>query len=237
MHGFKKYLLALVTTVFAGTASAGVCEAPFMHSDGYLSLSGDGLLRVQAQMALSKVRVVNRSECEAFVTGKASFGLMGLPAGSTNLNYWMTVKDGFARFERDIGGGKREVVKGGFDLNLLGLFNYDRIASEQGLTLPEQRFSVHFDKRAQKPVNVHTTIKRLGEPKSISTAAGDQQCYPVQYHRTIAATQASFNGLTMPIPEMKAQVTDWYCPSVQMVMRQESIQNGVPSYIEVKELR
>lgn len=237
MRTLKSQLIGVLLTVFGTVANAGVCEAPFMHDDGYLKLNGSGLLRVQAEMALSQVQVKNANECEAFVTGNASFGLAGLPAGNTTLNYWMTVKDGFARFERDIGEGGRETVKGGFDLNLLGLFNYDQAIHEPGQQLSEQRFSVQFDKRSEEPVAVHTSSKTVGNPKQMSTAAGQHQCFPVQYQRTIAATQASFSGLVMPIPEMTSQVTDWYCPSVQMVMRQDSIQNGVPSYIEVQELR
>lgn len=237
MQRIHSFLFGLTIVLFAGGASAGVCEAPFMHNEGYVNLNGDGLLKVQAQMTLSKVRVIRTNECEAFVTGKASFGLMGLPAGNTHLNYWMVVKDGFARFERDAGDGKREVVKGGFDLNLLGLFNYDQVINKPGQSLPAQRFSVQFDKRAQKPVDVHTTTKTLGQPKAMSTVMGQQQCFPIHYERTIAATQASFSGLVVPIPEIKSQVIDWYCPDVKMVMRQDSVQNGIPSFIEVKELR
>lgn len=237
MRKYRFHLMGAVLMAFSGVASAGVCQAPFMHDAGFLSLNGDGLLRVQAQMQLSNVRVLSDNECEAFVTGDASFGLAGLPAGSSKLNYWMRVKDGMARFERDIGGGQREEVKGGFDLNLLGLFNYDQTIQQTGQQLPAQRFSVQFDKRSQEPVAVHTTAKTVGAPQQLSTVAGDQQCYPIEYQRTIAATQASISGLTLPIPEMRSQVTDWYCPSVQMVMRQDSVQNGVPSYIEVQALR
>ncbi|MCQ9617158.1 hypothetical protein L1889_10995 [Paenalcaligenes niemegkensis] len=237
MQKYKSHLLGVVLACCGTAASAGVCDAPFMHDGGYLSLNGNGLISVQAQMNLSQVRIVNSNECEAFVNGNAAFGLAGLPGGKSKLHYWMSVKDGFARFERDIGGGGREIVKGGFDLNLLGLFNYDQAINAKGQQLPEQRFSVQFDKRSEKPVAVHTTAKTVGDEKEMPTALGPQSCFPIQYHRTVAATQVSISGLVMPIPEMQSEVTDWYCPSVQMVMRQDSVQNGVPSYIEVQEVR
>jgi hypothetical protein len=41
----------------------------------------------------------------------------------------------------------------------------------------------------------------------------------------------------LPIPGMTATVTDWFCPDVSMVMRQDSVQSGVASKVEVTELR
>jgi hypothetical protein len=59
----------------------------------------------------------------------------------------------------------------------------------------------------------------------------------VRYTRVSEATQASINGLVLPIPGMTATVTDWFCPDVSMVMRQDSVQSGVASKVEVTELR
>src|SRR5690606_40245938 len=88
-----------------------------------------------------------------------------------------------------------------------------------------------------QPIVVNTGLKTVGERQTIQTASGSQSCWPIRYTRVIDPTQASFNGLVLPIPGMTSQVTDYFCPDLNMVMKQESTQNGVSSVVEVTKIK
>lgn len=232
-------LVAMAAAIAPSSASAAVCGAPFMHEGGYTELQGSGALRLGASLNFTQVNKVSEQECEARVTGTATYGLAGLPEGQSELDYFMTVRDGHAAFERREADGSRRPVEGKFDLRMLGLFTYDQPVTRVGQAFPEMKFQINVDRKAVQtgPIGVHTGVKRAGEPQVISTAAGEQQCWPIQYTRTIDSVQASFSGIVVPIPEMVSTVTDWYCPELNMVMKQESQQSGLTSVVEVTELR
>jgi hypothetical protein len=44
-------------------------------------------------------------------------------------------------------------------------------------------------------------------------------------------------GMVLQIPSIQSQVTDWFCPSTNLVMKQEIEHSGQKSVIEVKVLR
>jgi len=232
-------LAFLFIGLHAGSAAAGLCDAPFMHDQGKVRLDGSGALRLGADLSFSEVKKSSQGECQARVRGTATFGLAGLPAGKSDLDYWMTLRNGQASFERQTEQGGREPVQGKFDLRMLGLFSYGEPITKAGQTFPARKFQVNVDHKGvdAKPVVVHTGAKTVGEKASIQTAAGTQSCWPINYSRVIEATQASFSGLVLPIPEIRSTVTDWFCPELNMVMRQESRQQGVSSTVEVSELK
>lgn len=221
-----------------GTARAGLCDVPFMRDGGQVQLTGSGFLAMGADLAFSDVTKSGGDHCSARVRGQASVALAGLPASKPNIDYVMTVRDGRASFQRDDGRGGLEPVKGSFDLRLVGLFSYDRNALREGQTFPRQDFQIQLDKRAQtNPLRIHTGTKTVGAAQTIETALGRHECWPIRYQREIEPTQASFSGISLPLPGVNAQVTDWYCPEVQMVMKQESVQNGVASLVDVTQLK
>ncbi len=230
-------LLALALTSTA--AYAGLCEAPFMHDGGQAQLSGSGGMQLGADLSFSDVRKDGADSCEARVQGTATFGMAGLPPGKSSLDYWMAVKNGKASFERRDAQGKREPVNGKFDLRMLGLFAYGAPVTKAGQTFPAMRFQINVDHKAvqTQPIVVNTGLKKVGERQTIQTASGSQSCWPIRYTRITDPTQASFNGLVLPIPGMTSAVTDWFCPDVHMVMKQESEQSGVASVVEVTKLR
>lgn len=230
---------AVFWAILPMSASAGLCEAPFMHEGGYTQLRGSGALRLGADLNFTEVSKQSSEQCEARVTGTATYGLAGLPEGSSSLDYYMSVTGGEARFERQEPDGTRRPVEGKFDLRMLGLFTYGEPIAGAGQTFPELHFQINVDRKAAdaQPVGVHTGTKRVGDAQSISTAAGQQRCWPVHYTRTIDPTQASFSGIVLPIPGMVSEVTDWFCPELNMVMKQESQQGGITSVVEVTELR
>lgn len=229
----------LTLGLHAVSAAEGLCDAPFMHDQGRVRLDGTGALRLGADLSFTEVKKKSGGECQARVSGTATFGLGGLPPGKSTLDYWMTLRDGQASFQRQTEQGGREPVDGKFDLRMLGLFSYGEPISKAGQTFPARKFQINVDHKGvdAKPVVVHTGTKTVGEKAAIDTASGRQSCWPIKYSRVIEATQASFSGLVLPIPEIRATVTDWFCPELNMVMRQESQQQGVSSTVEVTELK
>lgn len=238
---FVKYLGAATAALMlaSGTAYAGLCQAPFMHDGGQAQLSGSGGMQMGADLAFSEVKKQGSDSCEARVQGVATFGLAGLPPGKSTLDYWMAVKNGKATFERLNAQGKREPVNGKFDLRMLGLFAYGEPIEKAGQTFPAMRFQINVDHKAvqTQPIVVNTGLKKVGDRQTIQTASGKLSCWPISYTRITDPTQASFNGLVLPVPGMTSAVTDWFCPDVQMVMKQESDQSGVASVVEVTKLR
>lgn len=230
---------ALLVGLTAGPAQAGLCQTPFMHDGGQLQLSGSGGLQLGANLKFSEVSKQGDDRCDARVQGTATYGLAGLPPGESTIDYWMTIRNGQATFERRTEQGRREPADGRFDLRMLGLFAYGEPVTRAGQTFPELNFQINLDKKAvqAKPVVVHTGLKTVGERQSIQTASGEQSCWPIRYTRRTEPTQATFSGLTLPIPGMTSSVTDWFCPDLNMVMRQESEQSGVSSVVEVTHMQ
>ncbi|OWT61849.1 hypothetical protein [Candidimonas nitroreducens] len=219
----------------AASARADVCAAPFMHDGGHVRLVGSGAMQLGADVHFSEVRKAAAGACQARVQGSASFSLAGLPPGKSKIDYWMSVRKGYAHFERRDDSGQRVPMNGGFDLRMLGLFAYGQPITHAGQTFPALKFRVHIDRQAQ-PLSVSTGVKTVGQRERIQTARGPQSCWPVRYQRVTDPTQASFNGLVLPIPGMRAAVTDWFCPALHMVMKQESSQQGLNSELKVTNL-
>ncbi|WP_255475054.1 hypothetical protein [Pusillimonas sp. ANT_WB101] len=218
--------------------AAGMCQTPFMHDGGVVQLSGTGGVQLGANLAFSDVQKDGSDHCSARVRGKATYGLAGLPPGQSAVDYWMSVNNGKINFERSEN-GRRVPVNGKFDLRMLGLFTYGEPITHQGQTFPALKFQINLDKKAvaTEPIVIHTGTRTVGAKQTLQTAAGEQSCWPVEYSRISEATQASFSGIVLPIPEMKSKVTDWFCPDVNMVMKQESAQGGVASVVEVTRLQ
>lgn len=226
----------LLGAVLAGpTAYADICKAPFMHNDGRLLLTGSGLFRVGADLSFTDVKTPSKGRCEARVAGSANFAFMAFPSSETELDYSMRVEKGLASFQNIEADGQLTPVEGQFDLRLLGLFAYGQPIRESGQTFAPQAFKIQVDTKNPDaaPIVVHTGLKTVGSKETIKTAAGEQACWPIHYKREIEAVQISLGGLKMPLPAMTSQVTDWFCPDLNMVMKQESVQAGVTSVIEV----
>lgn len=239
MRSIRYFSLAALVLAFAPiTTIAGLCEAPFMHDGGQVQLSGSGGVQLGADLAFSEVSKQGDNACKARVQGTATYGLAGLPPGKSTLDYWMAINNGKATFERRDAQGKREPVNGKFDLRMLGLFAYGEPISKAGQTFPAMRFQINVDQKAVQtaPIVINTGIKTVGQRQTIQTASGNQSCWPIRYTRVTDPTQASFSGLVIPIPGMTAAVTDWFCPELHMVMKQESQQSGVASVVEVTKL-
>jgi len=241
----KKYAAVALTACAGmlswGSAQAAVCDAKFMHDGGFVQFTGSGNLKLGADLNFSEVTKSSANTCRARVKGTASFSYAGLPPSASKLDYLMTVKGGQASFVKYDSAGERPGDPGSFDLRMLGLFGYEQPITAPGQKFPGTTFRLKFGKDAPVGGSPATTIrigeKTVGQRASIATALGQQSCWPVSYDRDSDPTQATFNGLTLPIPGTKSRVTDWYCPNANLVMKQEINQQGSVSKVEITQIR
>ncbi len=216
-----------------GSARADVCNARFFHNGGSIAIAGSGVMTVSAQLAFSKVTKTSPEVCQAQVNGNASYALMGFLGGSTDVDHLMRVN-----------GLKTSLTKPGtapnpdaatLDLRMFSLFGYGVPIKSVGQRLPAQSFRILLgpsDKPAT-PMVVRTGEKTVGPRESIQTALGKQNCWPVRYDRNTDPTMANVRGVTLPVPAIQSRVTDWFCPTVNLVMKQEIEQSGQRAVIEV----
>lgn len=225
----------------AASAEAGVCDAQFMHNGGSVQFTGAGNLNLGANLNFSEVSKTNGDNCRARVQGVATFGYAGLPPGKSNLDYLMTVKGGQATFVRYANAGEAPRSEGQFDLRMLGLFAYDGKINAAGQRLPGSSFRLNIGKEAPVGGQPSTTVrigeKTVGQKQTMNTALGQHTCWPIQYSRNSDPTMATFQGLTLPIPGMNTTVTDWYCPAVNLVMKQDIDQSGIKSAVEITKIQ
>lgn len=249
-HFLKRHgaaALALSCALAAGAAhgaqpaGSGICQAPFMHDGGRLRVAGTGIIQVQADLSFAEVSKQGADRCGALVRGNATYSLAGLPGGETDIDHRLQVSDGHSSFERR---GSGQASGRSFDLRLLGLFGYGTPITGEGQRLPGESFQLEIGDQGPQgkvglpPTTFHIGERTVGAKTRIDTvAAGSQECWPIRYTRETGATQASFSGLVLPIPAMKSQVTDWFCPDMGMVLKQDIVQAGQQASIEVTEVR
>src|SRR3546814_19918108 len=58
-------MMVLLMGLVAGPASAGLCQAPFMHDGGQVQLTGSGGLQLGADLAFSEVSQQGNDHCDA----------------------------------------------------------------------------------------------------------------------------------------------------------------------------
>ena len=223
----------------APAMAAGVCDAKFMHDGGQVVLTGSGNINMGADLGFTEVSK-SGDGCRARVRGVATFAYAGLPPGKSRLDYLMTVKNGQATFVRYDQAGEAPRNDGQFDLRMLGLFAYDKVTGE-GQRLPGAAYRLNIGKEAPVGGQPSTTVrigeKTVGARREIDTALGKRSCWPITYTRNSDPTMATFKGITLPIPGLNTTVTDWYCPSENLVMRQDIDQGGVKSAVEITQLK
>lgn len=233
-----RVLLALALLGSAGLAQADVCSARFFHDGGSIEIAGTGILTVSAQLSFSKVRKSTADVCQAQVNGQATYGLMGLFGGTTDVNHLMRVNGANTTFVESGSASSRAPAT--IDLKMLSLFGYGAAINAPGQRLPAQSFRVALGDPGRgptTPLTVRTGERTVGKRETIDTALGRLSCWPVRYDRNTEPTMASVRNVQLMVPAIQSQVTDWYCPASNLVMRQEINQGGQRSLIEVKSVR
>ena len=222
----------------ANLAQADVCGARFFHDGGAIEVAGTGVVTVSAHLSFSKVRKTSHEVCQAQVNGQATYGLMGLFSGVTDVDHLMRVNGAKTTFSGSGTAGAQEPAT--IDLKMLSLFGYGAAIRTPGQRLPAQSFRVSMGDPARGPVTplmVRTGEKTVGKRETIDTALGRLSCWPVRYDRSTDPTMANVRNIQLMIPAIQSQVTDWYCPASDLVMRQEIDQSGQRSVIEVKSVK
>ncbi|MCM0034663.1 MAG: hypothetical protein NBV66_02635 [Burkholderiaceae bacterium] len=220
------------------TANAEVCQAKFFHNGGEIEVVGSGLIQVSAKLNFSQVKKTSTQQCQALVKGYANYALLGMLSGVTDVDHVMRV-DGVKTSLSNPGAVKKP-GDADIDVQMLSLFGYGEPIRAAGQRFPAQSFRLAIgDPRRgpTTPVTVRMGEKTVGAQQSIETAAGQQSCWPVRYSRGTDPTVVSVKGAVIPLPNIQSQVTDWFCPSLNLVMKQEIMQSGQRSVIEVKTLR
>jgi len=234
-----KYLwLAAAMLGLAHAANAEVCQAKFFHDGGEIEIVGSGLIQVSAKLNFSQVKKTSTQQCQALVKGYANYALLGMLSGETVVDHVMRV-DGVKTSLSNSGAAKK-AGDADVDVQMLSLFGYGAPIRAAGQRFPAQSFRLAIgDPRRgpTTPVTVRMGEKTVGAQQQIETAVGPQSCWPVRYSRGTDPTVVNVRGAIIPLPNIQSLVTDWFCPSLNLVMKQEILQSGQRSVIEVKSLR
>jgi hypothetical protein len=234
-----KYLWpTLVLLGMTNMAVADVCQAKFFHQGGEIEIVGSGLIQVSAKLNFSQVQKSSAKQCQALIKGQVNYALLGMLSGETEVDHVMRVEGVKTSLTKP-----GEVKKPGdpdIDVQMLSLFGYGGPISAAGQRFAPQSFRLAIgDPRRgpTTPLTVRMGEKTVGEQQRIETAAGQQSCWPVRYSRGTDPTLIQLRGAMIPLPPIQSQVTDWFCPSLNLVMKQEIMQSGQRSVIEVKSIR
>jgi len=233
-------LAACALGAAAPAGAAGVCDVRFLRDGGEVRLTGTGAIKLDADLSFSDVRKSGPDTCRAHVRGNATYQLLGLPGGDSDFDHDMSVVDGKSTFARR---GRQAEAGKSFDLRLLGLFGYPGRRLQEGARLPGETFQLSLGERGRRgSLDMPAAVVRIGEKtvgkrQAMDTALGRQQCWPVSYQRNTDPTMATFGSVTLPIPGMRSDVTDWFCPDAGLVMKQEIVQAGQQAVIEVTSVK
>jgi hypothetical protein len=203
-----------------------------------IEIGGSGMLNVSAKLTFSQVKKTSASVCQAQVKGFAKYALMSFLSGTNDIDHVLTISGNKTSIANAQPGKSADTAT--FDVQLLGLFGFGAPIQAAGQKFAAQSYTlaVGDPKRGPTtPVGVRMGEKTVGTQQSIQTAVGKLQCWPVRYARSTDATTAQVQGMALPIPSIQSQVTDWFCPATNLVMKQEIEHSGQKSVIEVKVLR
>jgi len=231
-------LLGIVLLMCSASVQASICDAKFFHNSGLIEITGKGIVQVSARMTFSQVKKTGKQSCQALVKGNASYALFGLLTGAADLDHVLTANALQAKLVKNGPGHTAEAEA--FDMQMVSIFGYGTEIKMAGQRLPPQNFRLAIGDPRKGPttaLTVRVGEKIVGTRQSIDTALGPQLCWPVRYPRGTEQTMANVRGVMIAIPAVQSFVTDWYCPAVSLVMKQEVEQAGQRAVIEVKTVR
>ena len=234
----KQLSLVLALLGLTHAATAEVCQAKFFHNGGEIDIVGSGLVQVSAKLNFSQVQKSSARQCQAMIKGYANYALLGMLSGETDVDHLMRIEGAKTSLSKP--GEVKKPGDPGVDMQMLSLFGYGAPVTAAGQRFAPQSFRLAIgDPRRgpTTPLTVRMGEKTVGAQQRIETAAGQQNCWPVRYTRGTDPTVIHVRGAMIPLPNIQSQVTDWFCPSLNLVMKQEIMQSGQRSVIEVKSIR
>jgi hypothetical protein len=231
-------LLGIVFLMCGASVRASICDATFFHNGGLIEITGKGIVQVSARMTFSQVKKTGKQSCQAQVKGNASYALFGMLTGAADLDHVLTANALQTKLIKN--GPSHTAEAEAFDMQMVSIFGYGTAIKAPGQRLAPQNFRLAIGDPRKGPttaLTVRVGEKIVGTRQSIDTALGPQLCWPVRYPRGTEQTMANVRGVVISIPAVQSYVTDWYCPAVSLVMKQEIEQAGQRAVIEVKTVR
>jgi hypothetical protein len=231
-------LLGIVFLMCGASVRASICDATFFHNGGLIEITGKGIVQVSARMTFSQVKKTGKQSCQAQVKGNASYALFGMLTGAADLDHVLTANALQTKLIKN--GPSHTAEAEAFDMQMVSIFGYGTEIKMAGQRLPPQNFRLAIGDPRKGPttaLTVRVGEKVVGTRQSIDTALGPQLCWPLRYPRGTEQTMANMRGVMIAIPAVQSHVTDWYCPAVSLVMKQEIEQAGQRAVIEVKTVR
>ena len=232
-------LLGIALLMCSVSVRADICDAKFFQNGGLIEITGKGIVQVSARMTFSQVKKTGKQSCQAQVKGNASYALFGMLTGAADLDHVLTADALQAKLVKKSGTAHTAEAEA-FDMQMVSIFGYGTEIRTVGQRLPPQNFRLAIGDPRKGPttaLTVRVGEKIVGTRQSIDTALGPQLCWPVRYPRGTEQTMANVRGVMIAIPAVQSYVTDWYCPTVSLVMKQEIEQAGQRAVIEVKTVR
>ncbi|EON21801.1 hypothetical protein ASL20_06885 [Cupriavidus necator] len=241
--------VAFAALLLPAAAAAGVCDAPWMHDGGEIRMTMQGGAPGTATMSVSGVRKSGKGQCNANISVVSNVAAAG-SGNETRLDYTMAVIEDRLTISRGGAPGKVEgksaagTASGMLDSSAVGTLAYGGVIEAEGQRLPGESQTVRMDLQmtaagqsagqARIP-SAKVTIggKVVGKRATIPTRLGQKSCWPVRYERSTTMAPVTVAGHTVSVPPASASVTDWYCPDMGLVMKQEVVQNGQTGTIEV----
>ncbi len=254
-HAPRAHRLALACLAAAAmpvAAQAGTCDAPWLHDGGEIRMAMQGGAPGEATMSLSGVRKGPKGQCSADIHVLTRVAVPGA-GNETRLDYMLSVADDRVTVSRGAGGrieGKSgaNTAGGAFDASAVGMLAYAGVVEREGQRLEGGSQAVRMDLQmaaagqnvgqAKLPsAKISTGGKVVGKRTTIATRLGQKSCWPIRYERSTTMAPVTVAGRTVAVPPVSASVTDWYCPDLGLVMKQEVVQGGQTGTVEVVSVR
>lgn len=250
---------ALVAGGLAAPAgAAGLCTAPWMHDGTRLRLDGNGKTPMIVEFTLHDINRDIVDGCEIGLHIYAKSGLVALggrPIETVQDHRLMVDEAGVVTRVVSTNGrvfaqSEHADLVGTVSTAISGMFLYGAGLAPEAEMLPGDSYDSSFDFDVVSPrlgisighmqaahARVDVSEREVGPPQTIPTPVGPQPCRPIRYTRTATLGVLRLGSETLEPAPTVAHVTDWYCPALSVVVRQEVEQHGETQVINVVELQ
>lgn len=242
-------LSAIAGGLFPLTASADICGAPWMYDGGEIRLAMSGNAAIQAIVTLKNVKQEGPDQCQADISMLVSAGNASV-ANKTETQFRLEVKQGRAQVIRLAADGKVEAragehsAQGSVGITGLESLSYAGLIAGEGQRLSGESYemrmgmqwSMHGMSMSQMKMftaKITSGEKVVGKQTQLNTPVGQFPCWPVHFVRSTRMGPMTVSGETVTPPVTTAKVIDWFCPNMSLVMKQEIVQSGQTSVVEV----
>jgi hypothetical protein len=234
---------------------ANVCRTIWFPRGARIQMEADGTMPLSRRTTL-KPPLPTADGCQADIeihSKTALAALMGPPV-VTEQKQRVLLRPATSELPASISGqatvnawGRYARLYGTTTIDGLGLLDnqYRGLPLREGDTLPGESvdasvsfsiFSRDSGDEVGKLVAPHATVsvasRRVGKRAVIRTALGQSECVPIQYVRTTSLGPMVVAGEQIVTKPARLEVTDWYCPTNGIVMRQDVSEEGKVQHIE-----